>query len=650
MRMLDPSYVLAGAVVLSAGAAMAAPPAAFGPLPTPGQLRMAEREMYAFCHFTVDTFTDKEWGGGDEQPAVFNPTAFDANQIVGALKAGGFKGVILTCKHHDGFCLWPTQTTKHNVSASPFRDGKGDVVREFADACKRAGVEFGVYLSPWDRNNEHYGRPEYVTQVYRKQWEELLTQYGPIFEVWMDGANGGTGYYGGAGGSRSIDRSTYYDWENTWALIRKWQPGAVCFSDVGPDCRWCGNESGYAGDPCWATYTPHSPEPGKAAMPGFVKHKEGENGHRDGKFWLPAEVDVSIRPGWFWHAAQNDKVRSPQNLMQLYLNSVGRGATFLLNAPPDRRGLLHENDVASIAQFGEHLRRTFAVNLAQDAKVTASHVREQSERRYGPAKLLDDDRWSAWVTDDTTTTPEVVFTLSKAQTFNLIRLREDIRLGQRVEAAAVDAWVDGAWKEIAKAESIGFSRLWRVPAVTTDRVRVRVVKSPVCPALSDFGLFLEPDIAPWAPTAEGRVRAAAKAGWKIVSASYENVDGGAAANAIDGNPGTLWHTHGPDGEKALPQELVVDMGRACTLAGFTYLPRQDRTAHGMVDQFAFFVSGDGQTWQPAAEGEFANVRNNPVEQTIPFAPAKARYFKFVAKHAVEKNHATVAELGVVLQP
>ncbi|MCE9546834.1 MAG: alpha-L-fucosidase [Planctomycetia bacterium] len=462
------------------------PPAPYGALPTPRQVRHAEREFYAFCHFTVDTFTDKEWGDGDEKPAVFNPTQFDANQIVAALKAAGCKGMILTCKHHDGFCLWPTKATAHNISASPYKKGQGDIVRECADACKKAGLEFGVYLSPWDRNNAHYGQPAYVTDVYRKQLTELLTSYGPVFEVWFDGANGGTGYYGGQRGRRNIDQTRYYDWPNTWALVREHQPNAVMFSDVGPDVRWCGNERGTTPDPCRATITYDA-----SAAPGHLNASKLGSGELHGKVWCQAEVDVSIRPGWFWHEGQNRSVRSPENLMQIYLQSVGHGATLNLNVPPDRRGLLHEIDVASLKTFGEHLRQTFDKNLAAGAKLKASNVRG-GEASYGPDKLLDGDIWSAWVTDDAVHTPEVVLELSGEKTFNLIRLREDIRLGQRVEGVAVDAWIDGKWKQLAQAQAIGACRVWRVPRTASSKVRIRVTQSPVAPALSDFGLYLEP--------------------------------------------------------------------------------------------------------------------------------------------------------------
>jgi alpha-L-fucosidase len=487
-------------------------PEPFGPVPSARQLKWHEMGMYAFCHFCVNTFTGQEWGSGGEKPEIFNPKEFDADQIVGAVKAGGLKGLILTCKHHDGFCLWPTKSTPHNISASPYKNGKGDIVREMAEACKRADIKFGVYVSPWDRNNPEYGRPGYV-KVYHQQIKELLTGYGPLFEVWFDGANGGDGYYGGAGGARKIHAATYYGWDATWDMVRRYQPQAIIYSDVGPDVRWVGNEAGCAKDPCWATYTPHVRgfKPTNTGSPlsrydawGCVNYEEGEHGHRDGRYWLPAEVDVSIRPGWFWHQEQNQQVRSPQNLMEIYMASVGLGQGMNLNIPPNRRGLADDNDVASLKAFGKHLRRTYKVNLAHGAELKASEVRGGDAAGYGPQKLLDDDPWSAWVTDDhwTSHSAAVELALAGEKTFNFIRLREDIRLGQRVEGVAVDVWDakakngDGDWREIAKAESIGACRLWRVPRTTTTKVRLRVVKSPVAPALSDFGLFLEPDFGP----------------------------------------------------------------------------------------------------------------------------------------------------------
>lgn len=444
-------------------------------------------EVNAFLHFTVNTFTDKEWGYGDEDPAVFNPTAFDADAIVAALKAGGMRGVILTAKHHDGFCLWPTRTTQHSVRKSPWRNGKGDVVREVSESARRHGLKFGVYLSPWDRNNARYGQPEYV-RIYREQLRELLTEYGPIFEVWLDGANGGDGYYGGAREKRVIDRRTYYDWPTTWALVRALQPGAVIFSDVGPDIRWVGNEKGFANETCWATYDPVGEDGGPAA-PGYVRAGEATTGHRKGSHWMPAECDVSIRPGWFWHAGENSQVKTPAQLMDIYYKSVGRGAGLLLNVPPDRRGLLHENDVASLRGFGELVRETFRENLAARAKIAASNVRGNN-RAFSPRNLLDGDRYSYWSTDDSVTTPQIVAELESRATLGVVRLREDIRLGQRVETFALDRWNGGGWETFAQGTSIGSCRLIRTDeSLTTNRVRLRITGCPVCPAVSEFSLF-----------------------------------------------------------------------------------------------------------------------------------------------------------------
>jgi len=414
-------------------------------VPSERQLRWHELETTAFLHFTINTFTDKEWGYGDEDPNLFQPARFDPDAIVSVLADAGMRGVILTCKHHDGFCLWPTATTEHSIRATSWRGGKGDVVRDIADAAKRRGLVFGVYLSPWDRNSPHYGTPKYI-EIYRAQLTELLTRYGPIFEVWHDGANGGDGYYGGARTKRTIDKRTYYDWPATWALVRKLQPNAVIFSDVGPDVRCVGNERGIAGDPCWATYDPVAMDGGPAS-PGDVREKESPTGHRNGSHWLPAECDVSIRPGWFWHEKENARVKTTAQLIDLYYQSVGRGANLLLNVPPNRDGLLSGEDVASLKGFGEWRRNTFGkpIASAKGAEIDAG----------GPL------------------------------TFSIIRLKEDIRQGQRIDAVTVEAWKDG-WQEIASAKSVGPRRLIRLDApVTASKLRARATGGPV----SEFSLF-----------------------------------------------------------------------------------------------------------------------------------------------------------------
>ncbi len=467
--------------------AHAQPPAPNGAQASQPQIDQSKLETYAFLHFTVNTFTDREWGNGDEEESVFNPTDFDADQIVLALKSAGMKGAILTAKHHDGFCLWPTKTTTHNVSHSPWKDGHGDVVREISEACKRHGLKFGVYLSPWDRNNASYGKPEYV-DLYRRQLRELLTNYGPLFEVWHDGANGGSGYYGGAREDRSIDRRTYYGWPTTWKMVRELQPDANVFSDVGPDLRWVGNESGYAAETSWATFDPVGEKDDQAA-PGYVKAEFSPEGTRHGTQWLPAECDVSIRPGWFWHASESSHVKTPTQLFDLYCKSVGRGASFLLNVPPDRKGRLDDPDVASLAGFGKIMSDTFRVNLAGRAKITASNVRG-GDHSYGGQNLTSSDLGRYWATDDSVTSPSVEVELGSPKTFDLIRLREPIQLGQRVEAFSVDAWTNGAWNEIAKATSIGSCRIIRLDhPVTSDKVRIRITQSPACVLLNGFGLY-----------------------------------------------------------------------------------------------------------------------------------------------------------------
>lgn len=464
----------------------AAPPRPFGPLPSARQLEWHALEFYGFLHFTVNTFTDKEWGYGDESPQIFNPERFDADQIVSTARDGGMKGLILTCKHHDGFCLWPSKYTDHSVRNSPWRGGRGDVVKEISDACARHRLQFGIYLSPWDRNHKDYGRPEYLV-YFRNQLRELLTNYGPVFEIFLDGANGGDGYYGGARERRRIDRETYYDWPATWALVRKLQPDAMLFSDAGPDVRWVGNERGIAGETCWATSNRED------FVPGRADEKRLNRGDRPGTHWVPAECDVSIRPGWFYHAAEDENVRTPQNLVDLYYMSVGRGASFLLNLPPDRRGLIHERDAASLRGFRTLIDSTFARDLAKGARVIARDVRGGArERRFAAANVVDGRRDTCWSTDDGIHTPHLEIDFGRETTFNVVRVREFLPLGQRIEAVALDRWDSGEWLPFAEATSIGSCRLIRTKPTTTTKVRLRITQGPVCPAVSEVGLFLEP--------------------------------------------------------------------------------------------------------------------------------------------------------------
>ncbi|HTI99815.1 MAG TPA: alpha-L-fucosidase [Dongiaceae bacterium] len=458
------------------------PPGPYGPVPSARQLQRQDLDFYGFVHFTVNTFTDREWGNGDESESVFNPTDFDADQIARTAAAAGMKGLILTAKHHDGFCLWPSKYTEHSVKNSPWRNGHGDVVAEMAAACRRQGLKFGVYLSPWDRNNKDYGQPEYIT-YYRNQLRELLTQYGPIFEVWFDGANGGDGYYGGAREKRTIDRKTYYDWPGTWQIVRELQPDACMFSDGGPDLRWVGNERGVAGETCWATLNIADFAPGQADEDRL------NHGDRPGTAWVPAECDVSIRPGWFYHAAEDAKVKTPDQLVDLYFASVGRGASFLLNIPPDRRGQIPDADARALREFHRRIAATFARDLAVPAKVLASNTRG-GDPQFAPQKVTDGRRDTYWATDDAITNATLTLIFSKPVTFDVVRLREYLPLGQRIAGVALDQWQDGAWKEFATATSIGNCRLLRCPQpLTTTQVRLRITEGAACPALSELALF-----------------------------------------------------------------------------------------------------------------------------------------------------------------
>ncbi len=461
-----------------------APPEPILPVPSEAQLAWHRMELNAFIHFTTNTFTNKEWGYGDESPAIFNPTDFDADQWVSVLKDAGFQGVILTCKHHDGFVLWPSAYTDHSVEQSPFQDGQGDVVRAVSDACRRHGLKFGVYLSPWDRHRADYGQPSYLT-YYRKQLEELFTNYGPVFEMWFDGANGGDGYYGGANETRQIDRQTYYDWPTTLDLVRDLQPEpeVLFFSDAGPGVRWVGNERGIAGETNWNTITNDTLYAGMSGINDLLA-----TGSPEGTSWIPAEVDVSIRPGWFYHPEEDSLVKTPEQLFDIYLTSVGRGSTLLLNVPPDRRGLIHENDVAALRGWRRLLDEAFAKNLAAGAAATAATHRG-NDPTFAASQTTDDDEATYWATDDGVTSGSVEIDLGQAQRIEYVVLKEHIPLGQRVSSFSVNAWVAGDWQTVAEATTIGYQRILRLPPIQTSKLRVTVHEARACPTLSTLAVY-----------------------------------------------------------------------------------------------------------------------------------------------------------------
>jgi alpha-L-fucosidase len=458
------------------------PPAPIYPLPTDRQMAWYEMEMNAFIHFTINTFTDLEWGMGSESPALFNPVSADPTQWTRILKQTGFKGVILTCKHHDGFCLWPSAYTNHSIKASPYKNGSGDLVGELSAACKTEGLKFGVYLSPWDRNHAGYGKPEYIT-YYRNQLKELFSKYGPVFEMWFDGANGGTGYYGGANEKRAIDGKTYYDWPATLALVRSMEPQVIFFSDAGPDVRWVGNERGVAGETNWALISADTLYAGK---PGIEKLLN--EGSENGKQWIPAETDVSIRPGWFFHASENDKVKTPDQLFEIYLTSVGRGSVLLLNVPPDRNGLIHPIDSASLRGFRDKLDREFHTNLALNARPKASAVRG-NDAQFSASKVNDGDKNTYWATDDGIRQGSVELDFGSPKTIKYVVVQEYIRLGQRVRAFDVEVMQHGQWVKVATGTTIGYKRILRIDPVETSAVRIHITDARACPVINEISVY-----------------------------------------------------------------------------------------------------------------------------------------------------------------
>lgn len=625
---------LAGLCVLGSlsSCSEVAPPEPYGVLPSERQLRWHEMEMYSLIHYTPTTFQNKEWGFGDAEPSLFNPDRFDANQIARAAAAAGFKGLISVAKHHDGFCLWPTATTDYNISNSPWKDGEGDMVKEFMQASHDAGMQFGVYLSAWDRNDSRYGTPAY-TEAYREQLTELMTGYGDLFTSWHDGANGGDGYYGGANETRRIDRTTYYEWDTkTWPIVREHQPMAMIFSDVGPDMRWVGNEYGFASETSWATITPVGLDGGKP-MPGAVDESNLTTGDRGGEFWIPAECDVPHRPGWFYHPEQDLQVKGPNELFEIYLKSVGRGANMNLGLAPMPEGILHEHDVKSLEAFGEKLRNTFDKNLAKGADITASNVRGNSAK-YDTKHILDDDRYSYYASDDGVLDPVLEIELDGEQEFDIIRLRENIKLGQRLDSVRIDVWEDGDWKRLASATSIGSTRLIRLGETTTaSKLRVQLF-APVAPTWSDFGLFKEAHV-------EFSIGDSDQAQNRLDKTAFTATAGDADLSAaFDGEASTIATVSNyRDG-------VVFEVGGQ-RIIGMTYLPRQGDEKEGIALRYRIEGSSDGNSWSLLSDGEFSNIRSNPIEQTVRFGkPVGYKFIRFVPV-AVDGNSFTVAEFGLL---
>ena len=549
----------------------------YGAIPTQQQLAWQDMDMYAFIHYSLNTYTDQEWGFGNEDPALFNPSDLDCRQWARVCKQAGMKGIIFTAKHHCGFCMWPSAYTEYSVKNAPWKDGKGDVVRELADACREEGLKFAVYLSPWDRNYAEYGRPEYIT-YFRNQLRELLTNYGDIFEVWFDGANGGDGWYGGANETRRIEK-TYYEWPETYKLIRELQPDCVIWGDNAnrADLRWVGTEAGYVGETNWSTM----PSEGQAdyAMLHY--------GVEDGDVWCPGETNTSIRPGWFYHETENAHVKSLSKLMDTYYKSVGRNSTLLLNFPVAPNGRIHPVDSLRGIAFKNMIDEAFKTNLADKARVSHKGL---------------------------TTT----ISFRRPTDFNRFVAEEDIALGQRVKKFTLEALVDGAWlpltDELAEdgdgLTTIGHRRIICFPTVKASKLRFTIVDTKAEPVIKKIGLYLAPILTADIPNS-GEKRSS---GLHIFFSS--------------------------------PTQMLMDWDSEQTVTGFRYLPPQDGTG-GTVTHYTLWGSTDWNDWTKLASGEFSNIVNNPIWQSLSFPATKVRMLKFDADRLASGERMGYDDIEVV---
>lgn len=450
-------------------------------IPSPNLISYQQMELIGFIHFTVNTFTNKEWGYGDEKPEIFNPVQLNVEQWVETAKSAGMKELILTAKHHDGFCLWPSRYTKHSIKYSPYRNGNGDIVKEFAEACRKHGLKVGLYLSPWDRNHKNYGKPEYIV-YFQNQLRELLTQYGEINEIWFDGANGGDGYYGGDNEIRKINSKTYYNWEHIFSLVKELQPDIKIFSDAGPDVHWIGNEKGFAGPTFWSTINSDS------LVIGNSKTEYLNSGDPNGNSWIVGQCDVSIRPGWFYHEAEDSLVKTPHELIDIYYKSIGRNAVLLVNLPPDKRGLIHEKDVKALQEFRKIIDETFSTDLTKGASVIAGNYR-LSHEKFAPENVLDNNGETYWATDDAVLSSDLIVQFPEETEFDRILIQEPIQFGQRISQFEIEIMENNSWKQIFQGTTIGYKRLIRTPSVKTSKIRLNILNANNTIAISSFATF-----------------------------------------------------------------------------------------------------------------------------------------------------------------
>lgn len=563
-----------------------------GPLPTENQLHWQDMEMYAFIHYSLNTYTDQEWGFGNEDPKLFNPTHLDCRQWARVCKQAGMKGIIFTAKHHCGFCMWPSAYTEYSVKNSPWKNGKGDVVRELADACREEGLKFAVYLSPWDRNHPEYGRPEYVT-YFRNQLRELLTNYGEIFEVWFDGANGGDGWYGGANETRKIDRTTYYQWPETYKMIRQLQPTCLIWNDGSSrgDLRWVGTEAGNVGETNWSLLN-HD---------GEVTWSMLHYGLEDGDSWVPGETNTSIRPGWFYHETENEHVKSLSKLMDTYYKSVGRNSTLLLNFPVAPNGRIHPNDSLRGLAFKKMIDKVFKENLIEKGKVKVERgIGTQAEGNLHSSTFTV--QWD------------------KPMTFNRFLAEEDIALGQRVKKFMLEVEVNGKWQPLKDAlaengdglTTIGHRRIICFPTLTATKLRFTITDSKAEPIIKKLGVYLAPEITADIPDSGEK------------------------------------HSSGLHYFFSNPKQMLIDWDNEQTITAFRYLPPQT-SRKGTITHYTLWASSDWSNWTKLASGEFSNIVNNPIWQTIKFPTTKARILKLDADRLAEGERMAFDDIEVVTE-
>ncbi|WP_455584420.1 alpha-L-fucosidase [Bacteroides sp.] len=600
-------------------------PEAILPTPEPKQVEWQKMETYAFVHFGLNTFNDREWGYGDSDPKTFNPTKLDCEQWVKTFVDAGMKGVILTAKHHDGFCLWPTKLTEYCIRNTPYKNGKGDIVRELSDACKKYGIKFAVYLSPWDRHQANYGTPEYVDYFYQ-QLHELLFNYGSVFEIWFDGANGGDGWYGGAKDTRTIDRKNYYDYPRAYKMIDELQPQAVIFSDGGPGCRWVGNENGFAGATNWSFLRAGE------VFPGYPHYKELQYGHADGNQWVPAECDVSIRPGWFYHPEEDNRVKTVEQLTDLYYRSVGHNATLLLNFPVDRDGLIHPTDSANAVNFHKNIQKELAHNLL------AGITPKASDERGGKftAQAATDGNWDTyWATRDSVTSATIEFTLPQTEKINRMMIQEYIPLGQRVKSFVVEYNKESEWFPVKLDEettTVGYKRLLRFETVSTNQLRICFTDARGCLCINNIEAYYGGEMSDTFTLKAEEL--------KSYPFTLPEINETEAQKCTDKESATTCFVEG--------NTLLIDLGEERTVSSFHYLPDQSEYNKGLISNYELFAGTDANAVdRPIAKGEFSNIKHNPILQSVYFSPVKARYLSLKAVRMVNENEPMgLAEIAI----